>query len=85
MRLSKFKSKYMSMLVQLKQELVQKYPERADRIELIIDTLMNKLHALKTHSFTEYIHSVYLASKEFAEFSKMIPSQKEVEELLEED
>jgi hypothetical protein len=84
MKLHKFKAKYMSLLVSLKQELVQKYPNKVDRIELIIDILMNKLYTLKSHAVADYLHTVYLACKEFNEFCKLVPSQEEVNELLEE-
>jgi hypothetical protein len=84
-KLSKIKAKYMSMLMQLKNELLQKYPDKADRIEYIVETLMHKLYALKSHSLTDYIHTVYLASKEFPEFSKMMPKEEEIEEILEEE
>jgi len=83
-KLHKFKAKYMSLLVSLKQELVQKYPNKVDRIELIIGILMNKLYTLKSHAVADYLHTVYLACKEFSEFCKLIPSQEEVNELLEE-
>jgi len=83
--LSKFKTKYMSMLIQLKNELLQKYPNKADRIDYVVDVLMHKLYALKSHSLTDYFHTVYLASKEFKEFEKLMPSSEELEELLKED
>jgi hypothetical protein len=83
-KLHKFKTKYMSLLVSLKQELVQKYPNKVDRIELIIDILMNKLYALKSHSLADYLHTLHLATKEFKEFSKMMPSSEEIEEILKE-
>jgi hypothetical protein len=84
-RLAKLKTKYMSMLLSLRNELLQKYPEKVDRVEYIVDTLMHKLYALKSHSLTDYIHTVYLASKEFPEFSKMMPKEEEIEEILKED
>ena len=84
-KLSKFKLKYMSMLMQLKNELLQRHTDKADRIEYIADVLMHKLYALKIHSIADYLHTVYLATKEFAEFSKMMPPQEEVEELLKEE
>jgi hypothetical protein len=84
-KLAKIKAKYMSVLAQLKNELLQKYPSKADRIDYVVDVLMHKLYALKSHSLTDYIHTVYLASKEFAEFSKMMPSREEIEEILEEE
>jgi len=84
-RFSKFKLKYMSLLMALKNELLQKYPEKADRIKYIADVLMYKLYALKSHSLADYLHTIYLASKEFEEFRKLIPPQEEVEELLKED
>jgi len=84
-RLSKFKSKYMTLLASLKNELLQKYPDKIDRVEYIVDILVYKLYALKSHSLADYFHTVYLASKEFKEFEKLMPSQEEVEELLKED
>jgi hypothetical protein len=83
-KLSRFKAKHMSMLIQLKDELMQRYPEKADRVELIIDILMNKLYALKSHSLADYLHTLHLATKEFKEFSKMMPSSEEIEEILKE-
>jgi hypothetical protein len=84
-KLAKIKAKYMSMLMQLKNELLQKYPDKADRIEYIVETLMHKLYALKSHSLADYMHTIYLACKEFSEFCKLMPSQEEVEEILEEE
>jgi len=84
-KISKFKLKYMSVLAQLKNELLQKYPNKADRIDYVVDVLMHKLYALKSHSLADYLHTIYLATKEFAEFSKMMPPQEEVEELLKEE
>jgi len=84
-RLAKFKSKYMSVLVQLKNELLQKYPDKADRINYIIDILMHKLYALKSHAVPDYLHTVYLTCKEFTELCTLIPSEKDVDELLKND
>jgi hypothetical protein len=84
-RLSKFKTKYMTLLLSIKNELAQKYPDKADRIGYIVEVLMHKPYTLKTHSLADYLHTVYLATKEFKEFEKLMPSQEEVEELLKED
>jgi hypothetical protein len=83
-RLSKFKTKYMTLLLSIKSELVQKYPSSVDRINYVVDVLMNKLYALKSHSLADYLHTIYLACKEFSEFCQLMPSEKEVNELLEE-
>jgi len=84
-KLSKFKTKYMSLLTSLKNELLQKYPDKADRAEHVVDLLMHKLHALKSHAMPDYLHTVYLACKEFTELCKLIPSYEEVDELLKEE
>jgi hypothetical protein len=83
-RLTKFKAKYISMLLSLKNELMQRYPSSVDRINYVVDVLMNKLYALKSHSLADYLHTIYLACKEFSEFCQLMPSEKEVNELLEE-
>jgi len=84
-RLSKFKTKYMTLLLSIKNELAQKYPDKVDRISYIVEVLMHKLYALKGHSLADYLHTVYLASKEFAEFGKLIPSREEINEVLKEE
>jgi len=82
MKLAKFRAKYMTRLQELKQSLLSQYPERRERIEYICDLLMNKLANLRTHTLADYIHTLHLATKEFSEFKELIPSAKEVEELL---
>jgi len=83
-RLARFKAKYMTLINELRTELMQKYPEKAERIQFITDLLMNKLYALKSHSLPDFIHTLYLASREFPEFEKLIPSKEDIEELIEE-
>jgi len=85
MRLAKFRAKYMARLQELRQRLLSQYPERRERIEYICDLLMNKLQNLRTHTLADYIHTVYLAIKEFPEFKEIIPPPEEVEKLLNEE
>jgi hypothetical protein len=84
MKLSSFRAKYLSKLLELRRELEQKYPERRERIEYICDILANKLQNLRTHTVADYIFTLYLASKEFPEFSELTPTSKEIEEILDE-
>jgi hypothetical protein len=82
MKLREFKAKYMAILLELKEELEQRYPDRAQRVDYIVDVLMSKLENLRTYTLPDYLHTVYLASKEFREFKRMVPPKEEVEELL---
>ena len=82
MKLREFKARSLARLVELKKELLEKYPDKADRINYIADLIATKLENLRTFTLTDYIFTVYQASKEFAEFEQLIPRSKEVEELL---
>jgi molybdopterin converting factor small subunit len=85
MKLAKFRAKYMARLQELRQRLLSKYPEKRERIEYIVDVIMNKLENLRTHTLADYVFTLYLASKEFPEFSELTPTTNEIEEILEED
>jgi hypothetical protein len=80
--LREFKTKYMAKLLELRQQLLEKYPSKRDRVELVVDALMTKLYNLRTFTLPDYLHTVYLASKEFPELQAMIPSEEEVKMLL---
>jgi hypothetical protein len=82
MRLREFKAKYMAILLELKEELEQRYPDRAQRVDYIVDVLMSKLENLRTYTLSDYLHTLYLTSKEFREFKRMVPSKEEIEQLL---
>jgi hypothetical protein len=82
MELREFKAKYLARLLNLRKQLLEKYPERRERVEYVIDILGSKLSTLRVYTLADYLHTVYLASKEFKEFSEMIPAEEEVEELL---
>ena len=73
---------YLARLINLRKTLLEKYPDRRERIEFICVTLEDELSELRTHTIAHYLHIVYQAYKEFPEFSEMIPSGSEVEELL---
>jgi hypothetical protein len=81
-RLREFRAKYMAILLELKEELEQRYPDRAQRVDYVVDVLMNKLENLRTYTLSDYLHTLYLASKEFKEFRRMIPPKEEIEQLL---
>jgi hypothetical protein len=72
----------MTRLINLKRELVGKYPNKRDRVEYITDILMNKLEHLRTYTLPDYIRTIHLACKEFGEFEALIPSEEEVDDLI---
>ena len=83
MKFAKFKTKYIALLNELKRELMQKYPDKADRVEHVTDILVHKAYTLKSHSLVDFIHTLHLACREFEEFCKLMPSPKEIDELFE--
>ncbi|MEM4535316.1 MAG: hypothetical protein QW764_04680 [Desulfurococcaceae archaeon] len=82
MELREFKAMSLTKLMSLAKKLKEKYPERADRIEYIVFELAEKIQNLRTYSLTDYLFTLYLASREFEEFAELIPDEKTVEELL---
>jgi len=83
MKFAKFKTKCIAALNELRKELVSKYPDKAERVERIVDTLIHKAYTLKSHSLVDFIHTLYLACREFEELCKLMPSPKEIDELFE--
>ena len=84
MELHEFKAKYLARLFELKRQLLEKYPERSERIEYIVDVIAGKLHTLRKYTLSDYLFTVYNAMKEFKEFEWLVPSEKEISQLLEE-
>lgn len=81
-RLREFKARQMARLIQLEKELAEKYPESEGRVKYLVEVLMHKLYGLRVYTLNDYIHTLYLAGREFKEFSAMIPKPEEVDELL---
>jgi hypothetical protein len=81
--LREFKAKYLAKLLNLKKQLLEKYPERAERIEFIVDLLVAKLEHLRTFTLPDYIATLYHAIKEIPELETLIPTEEEINELLE--
>ena len=77
-----FKAKYLARLIKIRGQLLAKYPEKTERVNYIVDVLAIKLHNLRSFTLTDYISTIYHASKEFSEFEEMIPSEEEINELL---
>ncbi len=82
MELREFKALSLAKLMSLEKKLKEKYPHQADRIEYIVFELASKLQNLRTYSLTDYLFTLYLASRELAELAELIPDEKTVEELL---
>jgi len=80
--LREFKAKSLAKLIEIKRELLEKYPDRSERINYIVDLLATKLDNLRTYTLTDYIFTLYQASKEFRELEQLIPSYQETDELL---
>jgi len=77
-----FKAKYLAKLMRIRGQLLEKYPDKTERINYVVDILAIKLHNLRAFTLTDYIGTVYRSSKEFKELEEMIPSEEEINELL---
>jgi hypothetical protein len=79
MSLDEFKAIQIAKLTQLKQQ----YADNA-RVQEIIDIyLIPKLQHLRAMDLADYIFTLYLASREFKVFEELIPSEQEVDALIE--
>jgi len=77
-----FKAKYLARLMRLRKELKSKYPSKADRVEEIVYEIAPKLANLRRHALTDYLFTVTLACREFAEFCQLVPSDQEIKQLF---
>lgn len=82
MGLREFRSKYLTKLLNIKDELLSKYPDKSEKVQYLIDVLVVKLQRLRLYTLADYLFTLYQASKEFKEFERLIPTQEEVDELL---
>jgi len=82
MRLREFKAKYIVILLNMKKQLLEKYPDRSERVQYICDLLAMKLRNLRIFTLSDYIASLYDAVKEFPELQTMVPSGQEIDGLL---
>jgi hypothetical protein len=81
-KLREFKARSLTRLIEIKRQLLEKYPDRSERVNYITDLLATKLESLRTYTLTDYIFTLYQASKEFSELEQLMPSSQEVDELL---
>jgi hypothetical protein len=81
--LREFKAKYLAKLLNLKKQLLEKYPDRRERVEHVVDVLVAKLEHLRTFTLSDYLFTLHLATKEFPELEQLIPPEEEVRKLLE--
>jgi hypothetical protein len=78
-KLEKFKVVQISKLIALKQQHSDN-----QRIQEIVDNhLIPKLQHLRQMDLSDYIFTLYLASREFKVFEELIPSEQEVDMLIE--
>jgi len=81
--LREFKAKYLARLLNLKKQLIEKYPEKRERVEYVVDVLVAKLENLRVFTLTDYLATLHHAAKEFREIEQLIPCEREIDELLE--
>ena len=82
-KLYSFKAKYLARLMKLRKELKQKYHEKGDRVEEIVFEIAPKLANMRRYMMTDYLFTVTLACREFAEFCQLAPSEEEVKKIFE--
>jgi hypothetical protein len=82
-KLIEFKSVQQLRLKQLEQKLKEKYPEKKERIESVVNELMYYInYILKWDRIASYIHKVLEYSKEFPELAELV-SEQEVRQVFE--
>ncbi|MCS7109170.1 MAG: hypothetical protein NZ911_07255, partial [Sulfolobales archaeon] len=77
-------AKQIALAVEVKRELISKYPSQEGRVHQLVDLLMRKIDNLRIYTLSDYLMTLYLIAKEFNEFEKLIPPIEVVEELLKE-
>jgi len=77
--LYKFKTIQISKLIALKQQ----HRDNQRIAEIVDNHLLPKLQHLRQMDLADYIFSLYLASREFNVFEDLIPSEQEVDTLIE--
>jgi hypothetical protein len=78
-KLTQFKTIQLSKLISIKQQ----YKDN-ERVQEIMDIyLIPKLQHLRAMDLCDYIFTLYLASREFNVFEELIPSEQEVDALIE--
>jgi len=82
MKLREFKAKYIAKLMEIRKQISEKYPNQADRAQYICDVIAMKLRSLRTFTLSDYLATLYDATKEFKEFEELIPSEKEIKALM---
>jgi hypothetical protein len=81
LRLRELKSRYMAKLLDLRKQLLEKYSDKREKVEFVVDRLMGKLQLLKARWMPDYIYTVYQYAKEFPELEALIPSEEEIREI----
>ena len=83
MKLRDYRAKTFAKLFELRKELIEKYPNRAERIKFLCDLIAGKLTNLRVYTLGDFMSTLYHASNEFKEFEVLVPKSDEVEKLLE--
>ena len=82
MNLREFRALELARLARIRDELMRKYPERADRVREVCDQVASKLYALRAYTLADFIYMLYNLSSEFPELKELIPSEDVVKELI---
>jgi hypothetical protein len=81
-KLVEFKSKQLLRLKQLEQRLIEKYPEKKERIESVVNDLAYYInYILRRDRVANYIHKILEYSREFPELVELV-SEQEISQVL---
>ena len=82
MNLEDFKVKYILKLGEVEQLLLEKYPDKKERIVFLCNLLESKLENLELHNMHDYLATIFHSKEEFPEIMELWPWDYEVEQLL---
>lgn len=85
MKLREFKAVSLAKLMKLSKVLREKYPDKRERINHLVNTLAVKLENLRRFTLSDYLFTLYLATREFPELEELVPDERTVLDLLSEE
>jgi hypothetical protein len=75
-KLVEFKAKQLLKLRQIEQKLVEKYPDKKEKIESVVNELMYYVnYLLRRDRVANYIHKILEYSREFPELAELVSEQ----------
>jgi len=80
-RLEEIKRKYATALTELGEELMQKYPERAELIGCFVKLIMYRINTLSSGTVAKLLLTLAMACWEFQELCRLMSSPEDLKEL----